>query len=259
MTMFRRGLKENVKDELMRNGGIISTLDILIRTAIDIDDKLYERAMEKKYSFNPRGSYGFHGGIKGDNRSFDPMDLSATQRRRKPGPKKQMNKKVKGKGLICYACGKEGHMARDCRSKGKVPRTQFNHVSRSPKELNVVQLSRNSVGQFMSKEKAAKVANHDPRTLDEGAICFDDNCEAHEADKRKGDHHYMLSKIACIKRNCHTNHLGFTGIPMEIRQFNMMIRQPKKATNDDPWDSRHPQHASTSFVDCTDDSCELYN
>jgi hypothetical protein len=45
--MFRRGLKENVKDELMRNGGIIDSLDILIRTAIDIDDKLYEQAMEK--------------------------------------------------------------------------------------------------------------------------------------------------------------------------------------------------------------------
>jgi hypothetical protein len=75
--MFRRGLKENIKDELMRNGGIINLLDILIRTAIDIDDKLYERAIEKKHSFNPYGTFGFGGGIK-DNRSGDPMDLSAT-------------------------------------------------------------------------------------------------------------------------------------------------------------------------------------
>jgi hypothetical protein len=77
MTMFRRGLKENVKDELIRNSGIISSLDILIRTAIDIDDKLYERAIEKKHNFNPRGTFGFNSGIK-DNRSGDPIDLSAT-------------------------------------------------------------------------------------------------------------------------------------------------------------------------------------
>jgi hypothetical protein len=75
--MFRRGLKENVKDELMRNSSIIDSLDILIRTAIDIDDKLYKRAIEKKHNFNPRGSFGFNSGIK-NNCSRDPMDLSAT-------------------------------------------------------------------------------------------------------------------------------------------------------------------------------------
>jgi hypothetical protein len=75
--MFRRGLKENVKDELMRNSGIINSLDILIRTAIDIDDKLYERAIEKKHNFNPRGLFRFNSGIK-DNRSRDPIDLSTT-------------------------------------------------------------------------------------------------------------------------------------------------------------------------------------
>jgi hypothetical protein len=77
MTIFRRGLKENVKDELIRNSSIIDLLDILIRTAIDIDDKLYKRAIEKKYNFNPRGTFRFNRGIK-DNRSGDPIDLSAT-------------------------------------------------------------------------------------------------------------------------------------------------------------------------------------
>jgi hypothetical protein len=77
MTIFRRGLKENVKDELIRNSSIIDLLDILIRTAIDIDDKLYKRAIEKKHNFNPRGTFRFNSGIK-DNRSRDPIDLSAT-------------------------------------------------------------------------------------------------------------------------------------------------------------------------------------
>ena len=78
MTMFWYGLKENVKDELMCNGRIIDSLDILIRTAIDIDNKLYKQAIEKKHSFNPRGTYGFNSGIKNSYSASDPIDLSAT-------------------------------------------------------------------------------------------------------------------------------------------------------------------------------------
>jgi len=49
MTMFRRGLKDNLKDELMRDGKSISDMFDLIMIAIDLDDKLYERAMKKRY------------------------------------------------------------------------------------------------------------------------------------------------------------------------------------------------------------------
>ncbi len=49
MTMFRRGLKDNLKDEIMRDGKSISDMFDLIEVAIDLDDKLYERAMKKRY------------------------------------------------------------------------------------------------------------------------------------------------------------------------------------------------------------------
>jgi hypothetical protein len=49
MTMFRRGLKNNLKDELMRDGRSISDMFDLIIIVIDLDDKLYERAMKKRY------------------------------------------------------------------------------------------------------------------------------------------------------------------------------------------------------------------
>ncbi len=49
MTMFRRGLKDNLKDEIMRDGKFISDMFDLIEIAIDLDDKLYERAMKKRY------------------------------------------------------------------------------------------------------------------------------------------------------------------------------------------------------------------
>jgi len=47
--MFRRGLKNNLKDEIMRDGKIINDMFDLIMIAIDLDDKLYERAMKKRY------------------------------------------------------------------------------------------------------------------------------------------------------------------------------------------------------------------
>jgi hypothetical protein len=42
MTMFCRGLKENVKDELMHDGRAITDLEDLIEVAINLNDKLYE-------------------------------------------------------------------------------------------------------------------------------------------------------------------------------------------------------------------------
>jgi hypothetical protein len=49
MTMFRRDLKNNLKDELMRDERSISDMFDLIMIVIDLDDKLYERAMKKRY------------------------------------------------------------------------------------------------------------------------------------------------------------------------------------------------------------------
>jgi len=49
MTMFRRDLKDNLKDEIMRDDRSISDMFDLIEVVIDLDDKLYERAMKKRY------------------------------------------------------------------------------------------------------------------------------------------------------------------------------------------------------------------
>ncbi len=49
MTMFRRDLKNNLKDEIMRDGRFISDMFDLIEVVIDLDNKLYKRAMKKRY------------------------------------------------------------------------------------------------------------------------------------------------------------------------------------------------------------------
>ncbi len=47
--MFRRDLKNNLKDEIMRNEKRISDMFNLIEVVIDFNDKLYEKAMKKRY------------------------------------------------------------------------------------------------------------------------------------------------------------------------------------------------------------------
>ena len=49
MTMFRRELKDNVKDEIMRDERNYENLAEFIEIVIDLDNKLYERVMKKRY------------------------------------------------------------------------------------------------------------------------------------------------------------------------------------------------------------------
>ena len=134
MVMFRRGLKDNVKDELTFNGAEVTTLDELISCAIDINDKLFERMMEKCHdggSSHPGWHVGSYKRTTNNRPTTDPygyapMELDALHST-KPHGKGLANKAGRrGKALTCYACGKPGHMARDCRSKNKVHRQQLN-------------------------------------------------------------------------------------------------------------------------------------
>jgi hypothetical protein len=47
--MFRRSLKDRVKDELIRYGGNIESINNLIEALTEIDNKLYKRSLKKKY------------------------------------------------------------------------------------------------------------------------------------------------------------------------------------------------------------------
>ena len=132
MAMFKRRLKDSVKDELMRYGGISSGLGDLIRIAIELDDKIYLRLVEKrgtkpKYE---RTGFAYGGRQQGDRHqpTGDPMELDAVQVKRTFKGKKPVSGGKETRK--CYACGKAGHIARDCRSKNKVERRQFDMVDK---------------------------------------------------------------------------------------------------------------------------------
>ncbi len=47
--MFRQDLKNNLKNEIMRDDKFINDMFNLIEVVIDFSDKLYERVMKKRY------------------------------------------------------------------------------------------------------------------------------------------------------------------------------------------------------------------
>ena len=114
-----------MKDEITFDGQAVNTLDKLITQAINIDDKLFKQVIEKHHDggySHPAWHVSNH--YKPPNKapphdlySYAPMELDAVHHKGK-FTKGKNNKKRKA--LKCYACGKLGHIVRDCCSKNKV-------------------------------------------------------------------------------------------------------------------------------------------
>jgi hypothetical protein len=151
MRMYRQGLKPAVRMELMRSGSSLKTLNELINEAIRVDNELYELKLEERLYTgnrapqdtnnrprqNPRRSYPNQGRqrsyvprIPGQYRTYGPEPMHLDNLNKGPGKPKFSQDKGNKKKFTCYACGKEGHMKRDCRSQGKVIR-QLNVIRRA--------------------------------------------------------------------------------------------------------------------------------
>ena len=130
--MYRRELKEQVKNELMRDEKTYETLDELIEIFIDLDDKLYKRVMKKKYDEEPRGrikiyldrltsSYyeksNFDKGRHVDEHvDIVSMKLNSTIRFNK-GKNFKVKRSNMKKNKTCYSCDKLSHFVKNCRSR----------------------------------------------------------------------------------------------------------------------------------------------
>jgi hypothetical protein len=98
---YYKGLKDHVKDEIARLD-VPESLNDLIVMAIKIDNRYYERAIERK------GLYAGHQN-RSERKSYgsDLMELDAAQKF-KPKPSKEVISQRREKGL-CFECGLPGH------------------------------------------------------------------------------------------------------------------------------------------------------
>jgi hypothetical protein len=127
---YRRGLKDSVKDELVRYTGRTDSLELLIKAACEIDNAWYERTMERKGKYDPDYRRTGEGRMRHDrtqrrgHQSYgDPMEIDAAFHKPAFQDKK---KQQQFQDKLCFNCGKPGHIARNCKGGNRLPRKQMN-------------------------------------------------------------------------------------------------------------------------------------
>ena len=141
MIMYRKKLKNDVKNELIRYDDEISNMNQLIATSIELNDKLYKRFLKKRNlesherfdiyenyeesyriersRFNKRNNINHS---KNNYYESMLMKLNFTQRRKEKNSKEKQNNKNKA----CFSYDKLNYFSRNCRSKKLMFQRQIN-------------------------------------------------------------------------------------------------------------------------------------
>ena len=136
MTMFRKELKNNVKDEIMRDERAYKSFTKFIEIVIDLDNKLYERVMKKRYDqFRDKAELIYESTAKyakskqqsyiknSEYIKFALIKLRMTHRRKEKNFK---NKKESKRKKLCYEYEKARHFVRNCRNESVMFQQQLN-------------------------------------------------------------------------------------------------------------------------------------
>jgi hypothetical protein len=109
---FYIDLKDGVKDEIARSEKP-DDLQELIALAVKIDNRIYERSLEKRGQYSQE-----HKRKKTSGKYHLPMELDTTLRttKKKQVSKEEMQRRREKK--LCFECGLPGHMARSHRKGG---------------------------------------------------------------------------------------------------------------------------------------------
>ena len=152
MTIFRRELKNNVKNEIIHDERNYESLAEFIKIVIDFNDRLYERIMKKRYDQSKDKAWLIYESTMKYVRSkktisyirnseyTDPtlMKLDMIQRCKE----KNFKNKKKSKKKLCYECEKTDHFIKNCRNENMISQQQLNitlkKVSETDDKKNIV-------------------------------------------------------------------------------------------------------------------------
>lgn len=199
---YYAGLKDEVKDRMIEE--VPKDYQDMVEKSIEIDNRLYERRMEK--GGRPRNSQrwtGYNGTTSRMNYG-DPMDLSVMQEKRPSRPKTRGRGGHQGNSAerekrkannLCYNCGKPGHRARDC--KGSAPTLQMMNIKKKRTSAGIVGKKADttmSMNDTSSDAKAQKEL-HPERVVQKESqkeiphehmswtVCYEDSCLTHRSEK----------------------------------------------------------------------------
>lgn len=150
MHQFRRGLKENVKDQL----ALIdppTNFEALTEMAIRIDTRLFERNEEKRNTGQAFSKSSFQPFRSHPSRS-DAMDIDTTKeekdKRRKLG--------------LCLLCGGKGHFARSCpKAKPRIKLTDIGEEESIPRTMPELMAALKAAGISQGQEEEEEKSPQD--------------------------------------------------------------------------------------------------